>query len=66
MNLPNALTLLRIFFVPLLVAVLVQKNLQFEINGIVVTNEFIALLIFLIGALDQPYRGEVMRCSGWG
>jgi CDP-diacylglycerol--glycerol-3-phosphate 3-phosphatidyltransferase len=61
MNLPNALTLLRIFFVPLLVAVLVQKNLQFEINGIVVTNEFIALLIFLAAALTDLIDGYLAR-----
>ena len=29
MNLPNALTILRIFFVPLLVAALVQDNVGF-------------------------------------
>jgi CDP-diacylglycerol--glycerol-3-phosphate 3-phosphatidyltransferase len=61
MNLPNALTLLRIFFVPLLVAVLVQKNLQFEINGIVVTNELIALLIFLAAALTDLIDGYLAR-----
>jgi CDP-diacylglycerol--glycerol-3-phosphate 3-phosphatidyltransferase len=61
MNLPNALTLLRIFFVPLLVAALVQRNLQFEINGIVVTNEFIALLIFLAAALTDLIDGYLAR-----
>jgi CDP-diacylglycerol--glycerol-3-phosphate 3-phosphatidyltransferase len=61
MNLPNALTLLRIFFVPLLVAALVQKNLQFELNGIIVTNEFIALLIFLAAALTDLIDGYLAR-----
>jgi CDP-diacylglycerol--glycerol-3-phosphate 3-phosphatidyltransferase len=61
MNLPNALTLLRIFFVPMLVAALVQKNLQFELNGIIVTNEFIALLIFLAAALTDLLDGYLAR-----
>jgi CDP-diacylglycerol--glycerol-3-phosphate 3-phosphatidyltransferase len=61
MNLPNALTLLRIFFVPLLVAALVQKNLQFELNGIIVTNEFVALLIFLAAALTDLIDGYLAR-----
>ncbi len=61
MNLPNALTLLRIFFVPLLVAVLVQENLRFELDGVVLTNEFIALLIFLAAALTDLLDGYLAR-----
>ena len=34
MNLPNALTILRIFFVPLLVAALVQENVGFRLGGV--------------------------------
>ena len=33
MNLPNTLTILRIFFVPFLVAVLVEQNLRIEWRG---------------------------------
>ncbi len=33
MNFPNLLTILRIFFVPLLVAVVVQEHLHFEWSG---------------------------------
>ena len=34
MNVPNALTLLRIFFVPLLVAALVQQNLKLHLASV--------------------------------
>lgn len=51
MNLPNALTLARIFFVPLLVAVLVQKN----------ANEFLALAIFLAAAATDLLDGFLAR-----
>ena len=65
MNLPNTLTLLRIFFVPLLVAVLVQQTLQIEWQGyVLVTNEFFALAIFLIAALTDLLDGYLAR--KWG
>jgi len=61
MNLPNALTLLRIFFVPLLVAVLVQENLRLEAAGLLVTNEWLALLIFWAAALTDLLDGYLAR-----
>jgi CDP-diacylglycerol--glycerol-3-phosphate 3-phosphatidyltransferase len=65
MNLPNTLTLLRIFFVPLLVAVLVQQTLQIEWQGyVLVTNEFFALAIFLVAALTDLLDGYLAR--KWG
>lgn len=54
MNLPNALTLARIFFVPLLVAALVQKSV----------NEYLALGIFLAAALTDLLDGFLAR--RWG
>ena len=48
MNLPNSLTILRIFFVPLLVAVLVEEKLGFHLGGFLVSNEWLALAIFLL------------------
>ncbi len=58
MNLPNALTILRIFFVPFLVAVLVEQDLRIEWRGaVLVTNAFLALSIFL--------RRGLHRSSGW-
>ena len=53
MNLPNALTLLRIFFVPLLVAVLVQGK-----------TEIIAVAIFLVAAATDLLDGYIARRSG--
>ena len=47
MNLPNALTILRIFFVPFLVAVMVEQDLRIEWRGeVLVSNAFLALSIF--------------------
>lgn len=65
MNLPNALTLLRIFFVPLLVAVLVEQHHQVEWRGFaVVANEFLALAIFLAAAATDLLDGYLAR--KWG
>ena len=72
MNLPNTLTIARIFIVPLLVAVLVQERIILHWNGAVITNDVVALLIFWVAAatdmLDvvqcrdaplRPYRAEI-------
>ena len=65
MNLPNTLTLLRIFFVPLLVAALVQENLQIVWGGQVwLTHEFFALGVFLIAAATDLLDGYLAR--RWG
>lgn len=61
MNLPNALTLLRIFFVPLLVAVLVQDDASYSIYGWALSNEIAALLIFLIAAFTDLLDGYLAR-----
>jgi CDP-diacylglycerol--glycerol-3-phosphate 3-phosphatidyltransferase len=64
MNVPNILTLLRIFFVPLLVAALVQENALFEFGGVVVTSEILALWIFLAAACTDLLDGFLAR--RWG
>jgi CDP-diacylglycerol---glycerol-3-phosphate 3-phosphatidyltransferase len=62
MNLPNTLTILRIFFVPFLVAVLVEQNLRIEWRGaVLVTNAFLALGIFLIAAFTDLLDGYLAR-----
>jgi CDP-diacylglycerol---glycerol-3-phosphate 3-phosphatidyltransferase len=62
MNLPNALTILRIFFVPILVAVLVEQNLRIEWRGaVLVTNAFLALGIFLVAAGTDLLDGYLAR-----
>jgi len=64
MNLPTLLTLLRIFFVPLVVAVLVQENLSVGLFGLVVGNELLALAIFLTAAATDLLDGYLAR--RWG
>jgi len=61
MNLPNSLTILRIFFVPLLVAVLVQENVGFRIGDVSVTNDWLALTIFLSAAATDLLDGYLAR-----
>jgi CDP-diacylglycerol--glycerol-3-phosphate 3-phosphatidyltransferase len=61
-NLPNLLTLIRIFLVPLLVAVLVQQNFSVRWNGsLLVANDFFALLVFLAAALTDLLDGYLAR-----
>jgi len=61
MNLPNLLTLLRIFFVPLLVAALVMESMDLELGGFVLTNELLALGIFLAAAATDLLDGYLAR-----
>jgi CDP-diacylglycerol--glycerol-3-phosphate 3-phosphatidyltransferase len=64
MNLPNTLTLLRIFFVPLLVAALVQDSWVIRLSGVTITNELLALGIFLAAAATDLLDGWLAR--RWG
>ncbi|HUJ24304.1 MAG TPA: CDP-diacylglycerol--glycerol-3-phosphate 3-phosphatidyltransferase [Bryobacteraceae bacterium] len=64
MNLPNLLTIARIFFVPLLVAALVEENVSVHAFGLTVTNEWLALGIFLIAAATDLLDGYLAR--RWG
>lgn len=64
MNLPNTLTIARIFFVPLLVAVLVQEKMILHWNGAVITNDIVALIIFLVAAATDLLDGYLAR--RWG
>ncbi len=62
MNLPNVLTLSRIFLVPLLVAVLLRKDaIELDTGWVVVTREVIALFIFLAAALTDLLDGYLAR-----
>jgi CDP-diacylglycerol--glycerol-3-phosphate 3-phosphatidyltransferase len=60
-NIPNSLTIARIFFVPLLVAVLVQERIAFFWNGVAVSNDFLALGIFWIAAITDLLDGYLAR-----
>ena len=64
MNLPNSLTIARIFFVPLLVAALVEENVTWHLFGVTITNEWLALAIFLVAAVTDLLDGYLAR--KWG
>src|SRR6266545_1453873 len=64
MNFPNTLTLLRIFFVPLLVAALVQEKVVLRLGDLAITNHWLALAIFLVAAATDLLDGYLAR--KWG
>src|ERR1019366_2664894 len=64
MNLPNTLTIARIFIVPILVAVLVQERIILHWNGGVITNDVVALIIFWVAAATDLLDGYLAR--RWG
>jgi CDP-diacylglycerol--glycerol-3-phosphate 3-phosphatidyltransferase len=64
MNIPNSLTLLRIFFVPLLVAALVQDRSLSNLGPFGINKEFVALAIFLAAAATDLLDGYLAR--RWG
>lgn len=64
MNLPNFLTILRIFFVPLLVAALVQDDSHSTLGSLDLNKEFLALAIFLMAAATDLLDGYLAR--RWG
>lgn len=62
MNLPTALTLVRIFLVPLLVAALLQQSLRVDIGGrTIVANDFFVLIVFLAAAATDMLDGYLAR-----
>ncbi|MDQ6677459.1 MAG: CDP-diacylglycerol--glycerol-3-phosphate 3-phosphatidyltransferase [Acidobacteriota bacterium] len=64
MNLPNFLTISRIFFVPLLVAALVEQDVLFHIGRFTITNDWLALAIFLVAAGTDLLDGYLARRLG--
>ena len=61
MNLPNALTVLRIFFVPLLLAVMLRRDVELDVGFVVLHKEWLALLIFLSAASTDLLDGYIAR-----
>jgi CDP-diacylglycerol---glycerol-3-phosphate 3-phosphatidyltransferase len=64
MNVPNTLTLVRIFFVPLLVAALVQGPSEVDLGLFTIPNEMLALSIFIAAAVTDLLDGYLAR--RWG
>ena len=64
MNLPNSLTILRIFFVPLLVVVLLTKEPNVSIFGVTVHFEIWGVLILLAAAATDWADGYFARRRG--
>jgi CDP-diacylglycerol--glycerol-3-phosphate 3-phosphatidyltransferase len=64
MNLPNSLTILRIFFVPLLVVVLLTKQPNVELWGLPVHFEIWGVLILLVAAATDWADGYLARKRG--
>jgi CDP-diacylglycerol--glycerol-3-phosphate 3-phosphatidyltransferase len=64
MNLPNSLTILRIFFVPLLVVVLLTREPNWEIWGVAVPFEMWGVLILLAAAATDWADGYFARKRG--
>jgi CDP-diacylglycerol--glycerol-3-phosphate 3-phosphatidyltransferase len=61
MNLPNTLTILRIFFVPLLVVVLLTRQPNFQVWGFPVNFEIWGVLILLAAAATDWADGYYAR-----
>lgn len=64
MNLPNGLTLLRIFFVPLLVVVLLTREPNLDVWGVTVHFEIWGALILVVAALTDWADGFFARRRG--
>lgn len=64
MNLPNLITLLRIFCVPLFVAALLAEDLGLNLGGLPMSQEIFALAIFLGAAATDLLDGYLAR--RWG
>lgn len=61
MNLPNALTLSRIFLVPLLLAAMLSGRFTFDLGFLSLNPERVALIIFLSAALTDWLDGYIAR-----
>ena len=61
MNIPNSLTIARIFFVPLVVALLVQERILLHWNGALISHDELALVIFWLAAATDLLDGYLAR-----
>lgn len=63
-KLPNYLTLGRIFLVPLLVSAMVQQDVTWQVGDLSISNNVIALVIFLVASATDMLDGYLAR--RWG
>jgi len=61
MNLPNSLTVLRIFFVPVLVVVLLTRQPNWDFHGVPIHFEVWGVLILLVAAATDAMDGYIAR-----
>jgi CDP-diacylglycerol---glycerol-3-phosphate 3-phosphatidyltransferase len=61
MNLPNSLTTLRIFFVPILVVVLLTRQPNIDLLGLPIHFEVWGVLILLVAAATDVMDGYIAR-----
>ena len=61
MNLPNALTVSRIFIVPVLIAVMLGGSFELDTGWFTLTKEWLALWIFLTAATTDFLDGYLAR-----
>jgi CDP-diacylglycerol---glycerol-3-phosphate 3-phosphatidyltransferase len=61
MNLPNSLTVLRIFFVPVLVVVLLTRQPNWNFAGLPIHFEVWGVLILLVAAATDAMDGYIAR-----
>jgi CDP-diacylglycerol--glycerol-3-phosphate 3-phosphatidyltransferase len=64
MNLPNSLTILRIFFVPLLVVVLLTRQPNWNFWGLPIHFEVWGVLILIVAASTDAMDGYIARKRG--
>ncbi len=61
MNLPNSLTLSRIFLVPVFLTVLLSGDFELTLGGVVMNEDWLALIIFLSAAATDFLDGYIAR-----
>lgn len=64
MNLPNSLTLSRIFLVPVFLTVLLSGDFELTLGGFVMNEDWLALAIFLSAAATDFLDGYIARSRG--
>ena len=61
MNLPNKITLFRVFLIPIIMVIAEIDSLQTQFIGTLTLGNFIMLIIFLIGTFSDFLDGYIAR-----